>query len=110
MTTDKTGAPTTVTPGRDKFKIAVDGQTVGLLTFADRGDQRVFLHTQIDDKFEGRGLATILVKEALDSTRADGLRVVGVCKLVAGYLDKHHDFDDIRDPISDELEDWLLSS
>jgi uncharacterized protein len=110
MTTDKTGAPAEVTQVRDKFRIAVDGKDVGLLTFAQRDGQRVFLHTEVDDEFEGRGLATILVKDALAATRDDGLRVVAVCPLVAAYLDKHHDFDDIRDPVSDEIENWLLSS
>jgi uncharacterized protein len=110
MTTDKTGAPTTVTREGDKFRIGVDDGEVGLLTFADRDGQRVFLHTEVDDKFEGRGLATILVKDALTATRDEGLRVVGVCPLVAAYLDKNHEFDDIRDPITDDIENWLLSS
>ena len=110
MTTDKTGAPTTVTRGHDKFKIAVDGQAVGLAAFADRGNQRVFLHTEVKDEFEGRGLATILVNEALSATRNDGLHIVAVCPLVAAFLDKHHEFDDIRDPITEDIENWLLSS
>ena len=33
MTTDKTGAPTTVTTEADRFTIAVDGQPVGLAEF-----------------------------------------------------------------------------
>jgi uncharacterized protein len=110
MTTDKTGAPTTVTRGHDKFTIAVDGQHVGVTAFKDRGNQRVFTHTEVDDAFEGRGLATILVTDALGQTRVDGLRVVAVCPMVAAFLDKHHEFDDIRDPITDDIENWLLSS
>ena len=66
MTTDKTGAQVTVSPEHQKYTIAVDGKTVGFAEFADRGDQRVFYHTEIDPDFGGRGLATILVKEALE--------------------------------------------
>ena len=109
MTTDKTGAPTTVTPGDDQFKIAVDDRRVGITTFKDRGRQRVFLHTEVADDFEGRGLATILVDEALRATKADGLRIVAVCPLVANYLEKHNEFDDVVDPITDELADWAES-
>ena len=61
MTTDKTGAPTTVAAESDRFTIAVEGQSVGLAEFADHDGQRVFTHTEVDDAFEGRGLATILV-------------------------------------------------
>lgn len=107
MTTDKTGAPTTVTRGHDKFEIAVDGKAVGLAVFADRGNQRLFLHTEVAEEFGGRGLATILVTEALTETKAEGMRIVAVCPLVAAYLDKHHEFDDVADPLTADLADWL---
>ena len=110
MTTDKTGAPTTVTAEADRFTIAVDGQSVGLAEFADRDGQRVFTHTEVADGFEGRGLATILIAEALQATRDAGLRVVAVCPMVAGYVNKHHEFDGVVDPVSGDIERWLTDS
>ncbi|NTY61616.1 GNAT family N-acetyltransferase [Mycolicibacterium sphagni] len=107
MTTDKTGAPTTVTAGTDRFTIAVDGQRVGLVAFVDHNGQRIFLHTEVDDAYEGRGLAGILVSEALAATRDAGLRIVAVCPMVAGYLDKHHDFDDVLDPLTADVKRFL---
>jgi uncharacterized protein len=107
VTADKTGAPTTVTRGKDKYVIAVDGQHVGLLIFADRGQKRVFLHTEVAEKFEGRGLATILIGEALNDTKAAGMRIVAVCETVAAYLSKHKAFDDVADPVTDDLAEWL---
>jgi len=76
MSTDKTDAPTTVTAGHQTYTVAVDGKTVGHADYADRGDQRVFYHTVVDPDFGGRGLATILIEEALDAARADGKRIV----------------------------------
>jgi predicted GNAT family acetyltransferase len=110
MTTDKTGAPTTVTQESDRFGIAVDGQTVGFTEFADRDGQRVFTHTEVADDFEGRGLATILIGEALQSTRDAGLRIVPVCTLVAAFVDKHDEFADVADPVSDDVKSWLANS
>jgi len=98
MTTDKTGAPTTVSAESDRFTIAVDGQQVGLAEFADRGGQRIFTHTEVAEEFGGRGLATILVGEALQATRDAGLRIVPVCSMVAGYVEKHREFADVIDP------------
>ena len=57
MTTDKTGAEATVSAADGKYTIAVDGETVGLAAVADRGEQRVFYHTEVDERFGGRGLA-----------------------------------------------------
>src|ERR671928_68068 len=89
MATDKTGAPTTVTQESDRFSISVDGRKVGFTEFVDRDGQRVFPHTEVLDEFGGRGLATILVGEALQATRDAGLRIVAVCPMVAGYVKKH---------------------
>ena len=72
MPTDKTGAEVTVSAAEGKYTIAVDGETVGLAAVADRGNQRIFYHTEVEERFGGRGLATILVAEALEATRADG--------------------------------------
>ena len=69
MTTDKTGAPTTVTQESDRFSISVDGQKVGFTEYVDRDGQRIFPHTEVSNEYEGRGLATILVNEALQTTR-----------------------------------------
>jgi predicted GNAT family acetyltransferase len=106
VTTDKTGAQTTVRAGDGNYTIAVDGKTVGHTAVADRDNQRVFYHTQIDGEFGGRGLATILAREALAASRADGKRVVAVCEMVAGVLKKHPQFDDIADPVTPEIRDW----
>ena len=97
MTTDKTGAPTTVTAESDRYTIAIEGNEVGNAEFTDRGNQRVFTHTEVDDDYEGRGLATILISEALQETRDSGLRIVAKCPMVANYVEKHDEFKDVVD-------------
>jgi uncharacterized protein len=106
MTTDKTGAETTVTAEDRTYTIDVDGQTVGHADFADRGDQRVFYHTVVDPEFGGRGLATILLGEALESTRDAGKRIVPVCSMVETVLTKRPEFADITDAVTPEIVDW----
>lgn len=98
-TTDKTGAETTVTAEADRFVIAVDGQTVGLADFFDRDGRRTFPHTEVSPQFQGRGLASILVAEALRATREAGLRVVPACSMVADYVAKHPEYADITDEV-----------
>jgi uncharacterized protein len=93
--TDKTGAPTTVTREPNQFTIAVDGQVVGKAEYLDRGEKRVFTHTEVDNNYEGRGLATILIGEALQQTRDAGLRIKALCPMVVAYLKKHDEYSDI---------------
>ena len=97
MTTDKTGATTTVSKEPDRFTITVDGTIAGFTEIEDQDGQRVFPHTEVDDAFQGRGLATILIGEALQQTRDAGLRIVPVCPMVEAYVKKHPEFDGVVD-------------
>jgi uncharacterized protein len=106
MTADKTGAQTAVSAEDGKYTIAVEGKTVGLTAFGDRGNQRVFYHTEVDPAYGGRGLAGILVEEALNTTREDGKRIVPLCSMVVTVLKKHPEFDDITDPVTVEVQQW----
>ena len=94
---DRTGAATTVTEHPGRFTIEVDGAPAGLADFHDRDGRRTFPHTEVLAEYQGRGLATILIAEALRSTRAAGLRIVPSCSMVAGYIDKHPEYADITD-------------
>lgn len=84
----------------DRFQIAEDGQVAGFAQFIDHDGQRIFFHTEIGEAFGGRGLAGIVVREALDATRTDGLRIVPVCPYVKKFVQTHHDWDDILDPVT----------
>ena len=110
MTTDKTGVPTTVTQESDRFSISVDGQKAGFTEYVDRDGQRIFPHTEVLDEFGGRGLAPSLVDDALQATRDAGLRIVAVCPMVAGFVKKHPEFDDVVDPVDADVKRWLANS
>ena len=110
MATDKTGAETTVTQEDERFAISVEGRPVGFLEYADRDGQRVFIHTEVTPEFEGRGLATILIGEALEATKNAGLRIVAVCEVVGGYIGKHAEFTGLVDPPTPDIKDWLTSA
>ena len=72
-----------------QYEISVDGVRAGLAAYLDRGDQRVFHHTEIDPAFGGRGLGSTLVGGAMVDVAARGEAVVPVCPFVVKYLQKH---------------------
>jgi predicted GNAT family acetyltransferase len=85
-------------PGR--YELWEDGKVVGESVYRDAGNRRVFLHTEVDADYAGRGLATQLITWALNDVRAKGKRFVAICPLVAAYVQKHHEFDDILDTVA----------
>ncbi|AOR36497.1 GNAT family N-acetyltransferase [Streptomyces fodineus] len=90
-----------------RYEILVDGKRAGLTAYLDRGAQRVFYHTEVDDAFAGQGLASRLVQEALTDVRQAGKRIVPVCPYVAKFLEKHEEFADITDPVTPDVLQWL---
>lgn len=90
-----------------RYEILVDGERAGLAAYRDRGEQRVFYHTEVDAAFARQGLASQLVQRALEDVRESGKRIVPVCPYVARFLKRHPEFDDITDAATPEIRQWL---
>ncbi|MFZ3561678.1 GNAT family N-acetyltransferase [Streptomyces sp. BH055] len=95
-------------PDEQRYVITVDGERAGLTEYRDRDGQRVFFHTEVDDRFAGQGLASILVTEALADVRAAGKRVVPVCPYWAKYVKKRaEETADVVDAVTPEILNWV---
>jgi predicted GNAT family acetyltransferase len=82
-------------PEASRYEIGVDGVLAGFSEYVDRGEVRVFLHTEVSEEFAGRGLAATLVTGALDDVRASGRLIRPLCPYVAAFLRKHPDYRDL---------------
>jgi predicted GNAT family acetyltransferase len=60
---------------RERYEIAADGELAGFTQYRLRPGLIAFVHTEIDPRFEGRGLGGQLVGSALDDARARELAV-----------------------------------
>jgi predicted GNAT family acetyltransferase len=88
---------TTVVHNADahRYEIHVDGATAGFTAYESTSTARSFTHTEIDSAFEGKGLGSVLVRHALDATRADGLAVLPFCPFVRSYIERHAEYRDL---------------
>lgn len=86
-----------------RYVLLQGGVRVGFTTYVDHGQQRVFVHTEIDADQAGKGLASVLVAGALADVRARRLRVVAICPFTASYLRGHREYDDLVDPVTPRL-------
>jgi predicted GNAT family acetyltransferase len=83
-------------PDEDRFE-AVDesGVVAGFAAYRRSADRIVFTHTEVDDAFEHHGVGSTLVRQALDSVRGEGLRVVAQCPFVGSYIQDHPEYADL---------------
>jgi uncharacterized protein len=82
---------------RARYEILADGELAGFVQYSMRGGRLILVHTEIDDAHEGHGLASILVKGALDDIRSRGLCIVPICPFVERYIQRHPEYDDLVD-------------
>ncbi|MGY4570268.1 GNAT family N-acetyltransferase [Bradyrhizobium sp. USDA 3256] len=85
-----------VRDNRDQNRFELD--TEGGLAFANyrRTPAAVIItHTETPRALRGRGIASELVKGALDLIRADGRKVIAGCGFVVDYLNKHPEHADL---------------
>jgi len=79
----------------NRYEIHVDGILAGFTQAFEDGDIVTFPHTEILDQFEGQGLASELVTQALDDVRVRGKQIVATCPYVSKFIDRHPDYKDL---------------
>jgi len=97
-------------PDSHRYEIRVGNETAGFTQFIDSGVQRIFFHTEIDERFAGRGLASTLIRAALEDTTAHDKRIVPICPFVAGFLEKHDDFAGYVDAVTPAAQQVVIES
>jgi hypothetical protein len=82
-------------PDEERFEITTDGELGGEAVYRRRPGLIAFMHTEIDKRFEGQGLGSRLVHDALEAARAQDLAVLPFCPFVNGYLRRHSEYVDL---------------
>jgi predicted GNAT family acetyltransferase len=78
----------------NRFELDVAG-AVAFANYRLTPQAVVITHTETPRALRGRGIASELVRGALDLIRADGRKVIAGCGFVADYLRKHPEFADL---------------
>ena len=72
-------------PALSRYEMATD-HGMAVAVYQQRGDRRIFTHTEVPPPDQGRGHASRLVKDALDDTRRHGLKIEPACSFVPRVL------------------------
>ena len=87
-------------PELHRYEARVDGELAGFAEYQLTDRLVIFTHTEVDDRFEGRGVGSALARFALDDVRAEGSRkVLALCPFIKGWIEKHPDYADLVDGV-----------
>jgi uncharacterized protein len=85
-------------PSELRYEIEADGEVAGFLMYRIEPGVLELVHTDVDPRFEGKGVGAALVQGVLDDVRARGLKVRPYCPFVAAYIRRHPEYEDLVAP------------
>ena len=77
-----------------RFETAAGGD-VAVAYYSLTHGTMTFTHTEVPYALQGQGIASRLIRGALEAARADGLKVVPRCSFVSTYIARHPEFGDL---------------
>lgn len=75
----------------NRFEVNVEG-AMSVLTFRRSPGAVTFIHTEVPPQLEGHGIASRLVKAALEFAASRNLKVRPQCPFVARYIATHQEY------------------
>lgn len=78
-------------PEAGRFEARV-GEHLAIAAYRRAPGRITFTHTEVPPALQGHGVASRLIRAALDAARAEGAEVVPYCPFVADYIRRHPDY------------------
>ena len=82
-------------PDRDRYELSDDGETVAFTVYRACPGLIAFVHTEVDERLQGRGLADRLIRFALEDAQTRGLAVLPFCPFVKAFIERHREFEEL---------------
>ena len=81
-------------PAESRFECRLEDALAQCVYRRDGGTVE-FVHTEVPEAMNGRGVAAAMVRQALEWARAEGLKVRPLCSYVASYMRRHPETQDL---------------
>jgi uncharacterized protein len=92
--------PPAITDNRaeKRYEARIDGELAGWVDYGRVQNRLVALHTEVLPAFEGRGIASALVRHVLAAARAAGDTITPRCPFFARHFERHPEDRDLLAP------------
>ena len=78
-------------PEQQRYEARVDGELAAFAAYIPTDELIAFTHTEVRPGYEGKGVGSALVRDALDDVRGRHRTVLAVCPFVSGWIARHHE-------------------
>lgn len=77
---------------RSRYEAVVDGDVAGFADYREVADRVVFLHVEVSPERQGNGIATTLVREAMDDVIGRGKTITPRCPFAVAFVESHPEY------------------
>ena len=81
-----------------RYEARLDGELAGIVEYGRIEGRIVALHTEVLPAFEGKGIASALVRRVLADARTAGEKVTPRCPFFASHFERHPEDADLLAP------------
>lgn len=82
-------------PAAHRYEARLGDELVGWVDYRRVRDRIVAIHTEVPEEFEGRGIASALVRHVIADARAQSLRITPRCPFFVAHFKRHPEDDDL---------------
>ncbi|HZG25703.1 MAG TPA: GNAT family N-acetyltransferase [Chitinophagaceae bacterium] len=79
-----------------RFEVELGGEFAYIVYRWYKGDI-AFMHTVVPGPMQGKGIATLMAREALEYARTENLKIMLYCPFVSKYVREHPEYDSLID-------------
>jgi uncharacterized protein len=80
-------------PHRERYEFSINGEVVGFTAYHARPGLIALVHTEVDERVQGRGIGDQLIRFALEDARERGLAVLPFCPFVKAFIERNREFE-----------------
>ena len=82
-------------PEQSRYAVFLDDELAGFAAYQESAGVIDMTHTEVDSRFEGKGIGSGLARGALDDVRSRGLSLLPHCSFISGYVKRHEEYLDL---------------
>lgn len=75
-----------------RFEIDL-GDDKAFLEYRWKNDKMALMHTFVPEQHEGKGIAGLLARTALEYAKSNNIKLIVYCPYVAAFIKKHPEYD-----------------
>ena len=80
-----------------RLELQVD-ENIAFIEYKILHDLLFLIHTEVPASLQGKGIAGIIVRKALEYAKENNYKIVPICSFVQSYLEKHQEWRELVAP------------